>query len=178
MKLAVSRASKLALLAATLAGLGLTACPKTSANVSMAEEPGAANSAVAPEQEGSKVDAPPSAESGAIECNRPEQFGPVIVTESQYLERHGARATKFSELATSKEQPAEVCGIEAQVNYLLDLRCDDGTNPYANFDAAHGSRVGNVGPGGRCDSIIDLYAVPCPEGNYEVFIDAYICPPG
>lgn len=176
MKLAASFASKLLLSTATL--VGLTACPKTSANVSMAEEPGGANSAVAPEQEGAEVDAPPATEPSTLECNRPEQFGPVVVSESQYLERVGARATKFSELATSKEQPAEVCGIEAQVNYLLDLRCDDGSNPYANFDAAHGSRVGNVGPGGRCESIIDLYAVSCPEGQYEVFIDAYICPPG
>ena len=25
-------------------------------------------------------------------------------------------------------------------------------------------------------SIIDLYEVPCPEGTYAIYIDAYVCP--
>ncbi|MGE0870359.1 MAG: hypothetical protein AB7P03_17470 [Kofleriaceae bacterium] len=36
-------------------------------------------------------------------------------------------------------------------------------------------RSGSVGPGGRCNSIIDLYKVGCPDGDVSVYIDVYMC---
>mgnify|MGYP000184427269 CR=1 FL=1 len=47
-----------------------------------------------------------------------------------------------------------------------------------NIAQAHASRAGNVGPGGRCDSIIDRYEVPCAEKTYAVYVDSYVCLPG
>ena len=59
---------------------------------------------------------------------------------------------------------------------LAKLRCEDGSTPIRDHDTAEAARVGNVGKGGRCGSIIDLYQVKCPEATYELFVDGYVCP--
>jgi hypothetical protein len=130
---------------------------------------------VPPETEGSEVAG--SNQPEPIDCSqRPEQFGPVIVSASQYATRHAAKATKFSEVQSTAAQPAEVCGIAAGVELIATLTCDDGSNPHkGDRVAAHASRAGNVGPGGRCASIIDHYPVRCPEGSYDIYIDSYVC---
>lgn len=38
-------------------------------------------------------------------------------------------------------------------------------------------RAGSTGAGGRCGSIIDKYALECPEKTYDVFVDIYMCGP-
>jgi len=69
--------------------------------------------------------------------------------------------------------------IRAASRRLVSLRCNDGSNPFAgDLQAAHMSRAGSFGPGGRCDSIIDRYDVKCPEATYQVFADMYLCTPG
>ncbi|MEM9070518.1 MAG: hypothetical protein AAGE52_18580 [Myxococcota bacterium] len=99
------------------------------------------------------------------------------VSRTHYDARHGLGATRFSELTTAHEKPLEECGLEAVLRRLAELKCDDGTNPYqGDLSAAHRSRAGNVGPGGRCGSIIDLYRATCPEGSYDVYADMYFCP--
>jgi hypothetical protein len=133
---------------------------------------GETEAVVPPEQEGEA----PSTEGEAIACERPDPLGPIIVTATQYARRHAATATRYSAVASTKEQPAEVCGIGAGVELLLSLTCDDGTNPFGgDFSKAHSSRAGNVGSGGRCGSIVDKYVVPCPEATYDIYIDSYIC---
>lgn len=89
-------------------------------------------------------------------------------------------ARRFSELSdTTKQRPLEECGLRTVVERLLTLRCDNGSNPFgSDFRAAHASRAGSFGPGGRCASIIDRYDVPCPERTYQIFADGYYCPPG
>jgi hypothetical protein len=114
----------------------------------------------------------------AIECTKPEQFGPVIVSEQQYAGRRGAQTTRFSEARTTKERALEECALMGSLRRLLTLSCDDGSKPFPNPTAAHASRVGNVGPGGRCGSIIDLYRAACPEKTYDVHIDMYVCRDG
>ncbi|MBP6631258.1 MAG: hypothetical protein KA297_17615 [Kofleriaceae bacterium] len=43
---------------------------------------------------------------------------------------------------------------------------------------AHDARVGAVGVGGRCAAtVIDHYAVTCPEATYDVYLDMYHCGP-
>jgi hypothetical protein len=70
----------------------------------------------------------------------------------------------------------EVCGIPAADQFLLGLTCDDGSKPFGDdVMKAKGARAGNVGSGGRCDSMIDHYVVPCPEGTFDIYIDGYIC---
>ncbi|MBX3251246.1 MAG: hypothetical protein KF901_28975 [Myxococcales bacterium] len=101
----------------------------------------------------------------------------VVVSREHYATRTGHGRTRFSELMTSHAKPLEECGLEAVLLTLARLKCEDGSNPYGgDLRTAHRSRRGNVGPGGRCESIIDLYAAPCPEGVYEVYADMYFCP--
>jgi hypothetical protein len=109
-------------------------------------------------------------------CEDSGTYAPVGVPRAEWNNRRGASARRYSDVATTKEEPIEVCKIPAQMEWLLSLTCDDGSRPFRSFDHAHAARVGNVGPGGKCGSIIDLYEVPCPEGTYKIFIDAYVCP--
>ena len=114
-------------------------------------------------------------------CTRDDEiFGPVRVSAAVYGSRTGVMARRFSELGTTtKESPLEECGLKTVVLRLISLRCDDGSKPFGDdFRAAHASRAGSFGPGGRCGSIIDRYDVPCPERTYQVFADGYVCPAG
>lgn len=100
------------------------------------------------------------------------------VSQEAYENRYGAGMTRFSEVRTSKKRPLEACGIEAALEQLVRATCDDGTQPFGgDLMAAHMSRVGNVGSGGRCDAIINVYDVPCPEARYLVYVDRYFCGP-
>jgi phage-related baseplate assembly protein len=106
-------------------------------------------------------------------------FGPSMVPREVYASRTGVMARKFSELATSKGKPLEECGLRTVLKRLVMLTCDDGSNPFAgDLRAAHASRSGSIGPGGRCDNIIDAYTVKCPERTYEVHADLYFCTEG
>lgn len=136
----------------------------------------------APETAGEIVADPPPAEgepAPAIECAPPPGgYGAMTVMREIYDTRTGARATKFSELRSTQQRPLEECGIDIVLDRLATLTCDDGSNPFGgNRATAHDSRAGNMGPGGRCGSIIDLYEVTCPEGSYQVYADMYFCPP-
>jgi len=109
-------------------------------------------------------------------CRRAEPLGPVLIPAARADERHGSNARTFDQLITTMEQPAEVCAIAGELELLTRLRCADGTSPFADAADAHAARVKNVGPGGRCGSVVDLYRVPCEEQTWEVFLDMYVCP--
>ena len=121
-----------------------------------------------------------------LACDRKGKIdGPAYVTTDQFIARHGAGATALSALSTSKAQPLEVCGYAPSMFAVAELACDDGSHPLGTTDGDLSTLVGavqrvrhNVGPGGRCNSIIDEYAIPCPEATYHVFVDLYICLPG
>ena len=72
----------------------------------------------------------------------------------------------------------KVCGVQAQQTRLMGLSCKNGSKAFANANQVRISRRGNVGPGGRCGSIVDLYIAKCPEAEYEVHVDMYMCGPG
>lgn len=137
--------------------------------------------AEAPEPDPQPVGDPPprtevsEASESSIPCERPEEYGPVVVDVALYGKRRGASASRFSEIVSQKAEAIEACGVRGSLQELLRLRCDDGSNPFKSAEQAHSSRSGNVGPGGRCGSIVDLYRVPCPEKTYDVYIDMYIC---
>ncbi len=101
-----------------------------------------------------------------------EFMAPAIVPAEK---RYHAGITDLPKVKSSLAQPVEVCGLEASLVWLLEATCGDGSNPFQDARVAHSARLGNAGPGGRCGSIIDLYAVSCSEGNYEVYIDMYVC---
>ena len=83
---------------------------------------------------------------------------------------------KLSEVRSTKAAPIELCGVTTENFWLTTLTCDDGSHPLANRPAAEKSRAGNVGAGGRCNSIIDHYRIACPEGPYDLYLDGDVCP--
>jgi hypothetical protein len=103
---------------------------------------------------------------------RPEQFGPITLNADQVPLRRGATVAKYGDIATSKEEPIEVCSPSGQAKWLQTVSCNDGS-PGKGIN-----RKGNVGKGGLCGSIIDLYVTTCPEKTYEVYMDMYMCGPG
>ncbi len=103
---------------------------------------------------------------------RGDTFGPVTLTAEQAALRRGASAMKFADITTTKALPIEVCNPGGQMAWLRKVTCADGSL------ASSTNRSGNVGPGGLCDSIIDLYVAVCPEKPYEVYMDMYMCGPG
>jgi hypothetical protein len=94
----------------------------------------------------------------------------------EWQRRKGADVTKFSQASSTKDAPIEVCGIPAENEWLAATACDDGSTPIHDHHEAEVARVGNVGRGGRCGSIVDLYRVKCPEATYDIYLDGYVCP--
>ncbi len=118
----------------------------------------------------------PAAPAAATSCERPDELGPAIIPEQDYLHRGGVGAAAFSDLATTQAAPLEECGLRATLTRLATLFCANGPNPFnGDLSAAHRTRRGNTGSGGRCGSIIDVYEIPCPEKTYEVYSDLYVC---
>lgn len=107
-----------------------------------------------------------------------DMMGGAQLSDAQAVMRRGVGARTFADVLTTSEKPIEVCGVREQLAWLTTVTCADGTNPFADARMAHGARVGNVGPGGLCGHIIDVYAVGCPEARYDVYMDLYMCPPG
>ena len=109
-------------------------------------------------------------------CTDPSDERPVGVPRAEYDKRNGVGVTKFSQVKSTKERPVEMCGIGAGNKWLASLACDDGSRPLHGNSEAERSRVGNVGPGGRCGSIVDHYKVTCGDKAYDIFTDGYVCP--
>lgn len=109
-------------------------------------------------------------------CTDPTDNRAVGMPQAEYAHRLGADAKRYSQARSSKDTPVEMCGISGGIKWLQQMTCDDGSHPIRSIDDAERVRAGNVGPGGRCHSIIDLYKVKCPESTYDVYLDGYICP--
>lgn len=100
----------------------------------------------------------------------------VGIPRSEWVQRNGAGVSTYRAIKSTKAAPIEMCGVSAANLWLTTLRCDDSSRPIGDPHEAERTRVGNVGPGGRCGSIIDHYLIRCPEASYDIFIDAYVCP--
>ncbi len=109
-------------------------------------------------------------------CHGGDSGMPAGVSTADVAASYGRGDRTFADSPSTAAHPIEVCGIPAQLDYLTQVTCTDGSHPFADRGDAHAARAGNVGPGGRCDRIIDQYVVPCPEATYQVFVDAYRCP--
>jgi hypothetical protein len=125
---------------------------------------------------GACLDAIVGADAGFRDCADRSSSAPVGRPRDEWDRRRGATARRYSEVPTTAAEPIEVCTIRDEMTFLLGATCDDGSRPFADYDHAHAARVGNVGPGGACGSIIDLYEVPCPERTYQIHFDSYVCP--
>jgi hypothetical protein len=107
----------------------------------------------------------------AVCATRTDMFGPFMLDQAQAQRRYGANARTFVDAPTTKTRAIEVCGVAASQQWLRGTACADGSSAKQN------GRSGSVGPGGRCRAVIDLYTVTCPERQYEVYIDMYMCGP-
>ncbi|MDQ3366044.1 MAG: hypothetical protein M3680_11520 [Myxococcota bacterium] len=146
--------------------------PTTGSSITSVDAPHASGEPAAPP-------APAATALDATVCaHRAEELGPVTLDAAQAGLRRGATAKQFGEVVTSKEQPIEVCGVAGQRGYLTRVTCGDGSSAFADPMSVGKARRGNVGPGGLCRSIIDVYAVTCPEAEYQVHVDMYMCGPG
>ena len=93
-------------------------------------------------------------------------------------QRRYLNETRLDHVVTTKATPVEVCGARGQVAWLLRARCPGGAAPFADARTAHHSRVGNLGSGGRCGEIIDLYKVPCGAKVFSIHMSMYHCTDG
>jgi hypothetical protein len=132
-----------------------------------------------PSNQGSGDGAPASGGADKAACaNRSDEFGPFTLDAAQAKQRYGVGAHSYAATPTTKEHAIEVCGVTASLAWLMAATCDNGQPAFRNMGDAHDSRSGSVGGGGRCGAIIDLYVAKCPEREYQVFIDMYMCGPG
>lgn len=114
---------------------------------------------------------PPPSTSGSS-CNRPDPLGPVLMPTADA--QRSPATTILPNLNSSKESPVELCGVEAELNWLVTLRCLNGSVPLRTVRDASAARSRSI-RAGRCDSMVDLFDVNCPERTYVVFVDAYVC---
>lgn len=142
------------------------------------DTPPATGGPAAPAGDGQPQQTGPSWTDTSVCSQRSDQFGAVTLTAAQATGRYGHGSTRFDQVITSKERAVEVCGPSGQLDWLFATSCADGSHPFADRATAHAARRGSMGAGGRCGSVIDLYAVPCPEKTYEVYMDMYMCGPG
>lgn len=93
----------------------------------------------------------------------------------QPTDRGSGTVAPTSGSGRSHEDAVAVCGPVESYRYVAEVRCPDGSQPLGGDPAAgQRARVGNVGPNAT-GHIIDLYHVPCPGGDVEVFVDMYGC---
>ena len=109
-------------------------------------------------------------------CADPNDSRAVGVTPGAFQARNGAAVSRLPDVKSSKTTPIEACGISGGLEWLVASTCADGSHPVKSSAEAEAARVQNVGPGGSCGSIIDLYRLTCPEAVYDVFVDGYVCP--
>ncbi|MBP9087905.1 MAG: hypothetical protein KBG15_17420 [Kofleriaceae bacterium] len=109
-------------------------------------------------------------------CEDADTSGAVALDAKQWAARTGAQAKRYSDVITTAARPIEVCELEGQLGWLMAMRCDDDSQPFHSMAEAHIARVRNIGAAGRCNSIVDLYQVTCPEKAYDVYMDLYMCP--
>ncbi len=106
-------------------------------------------------------------------------LAPISWRNDALTQRRYWTETDLSKVHTTKAEPVEVCGLREQLGWLMAAVCPDGTHPFVDPRVAHMSRVGNVGPGGRCGTtIVDLYRVPCKSKVFFVHMDLYNCGAG
>src|SRR5262245_38190171 len=128
--------------------------------------------------QGSGAPPPPPADPKAVCAKHPDQFGPYELDAAQADARYGRHAMTYAAAPTTKDKPVEVCGVSASLAWLMSATCANGKPAYPDMAAAHESRSGSVGGGGRCGAIIDLYVAKCPEAEYQIYVDMYMCGPG
>lgn len=113
-------------------------------------------------------------------CRRRDD-GSYELTSEDALRRRGLGDRLFGDTASSTDEPIHVCGLLGETQWLTRLTCADGSRPWGrDLEKAHAARRGSLMGKTRCDGIpavIDHYVAPCPEKQYDVYMDMYQCGP-
>jgi hypothetical protein len=102
----------------------------------------------------------------------PPQYEAQPAQQEPAPARHGRSGS-----GRTAEDPVSACGPDDSYAFVAgEFQCPEGGNPLGG-DPMTGARarVGNVGANST-GHIIDLYRVPCPSGEVEVYVDMYGCP--
>jgi len=77
---------------------------------------------------------------------------------------------------TSLDKPMLVCGPRESYRYVAEeFQCPSGGNPLrGDLERAREARLGALDHPTN-DHIVDVYRVPCPGGDVELFVDMYGC---
>jgi hypothetical protein len=154
-----------------IAGLALAGCPKKQTTKPDDPKPAAdagTDDVVVPVADA----APPTPKVDPLCAHRPEKAGPFVLDASQTMQRHGYAADNYIEVDSTKEKPIEVCGLEGVRKWIEAAKCPDGSA------GSQQGRVGSVGLGGRCNTMIEKFKVGCPDGSINMFFAVHFCGPG
>jgi hypothetical protein len=105
-----------------------------------------------------------------------EGTAPILVDDATWQARRGVLAKRFADVRTSVEEPVEVCGIEGEIEWMMAVQCNDGSQAYGTMAEVNDGRDSWLDRGGRCNSVLDRYTVTCPEATYTIHVDRYLCP--
>jgi hypothetical protein len=147
--------------------LVLSACPKKTPTTPEDPEPADAGADVV-----TPADAPPAPPVNPFCANRPEKAGPFILDATLAGQRVGTGAKTYADVDPTKEKPVEVCGLEGARLWLENTKCPDGSA------GTQQGRVGSIGLGGRCNTMLEKFKVGCPDGSINVLIAVHFCGPG
>lgn len=123
-----------------------------------------------------------TADGSGMSCRR-RPDGSFDLTAEDMLARRGLGDRVFGETPSTVQSPIQVCGLRGQLEWLTRLTCADGSRPWGkDFQKAHNARTGSTMGYPRCPgdigNMVDHYKAPCPEKQYDVYIDLYECGPG
>jgi hypothetical protein len=76
----------------------------------------------------------------------------------------------------SLERPMQVCGPRESYRYVAEgFQCPGGGNPLrGDLERAQHARLGALDHP-QTGHIVDVYRVPCPDGDVQLFVDMYGC---
>lgn len=158
-----------------IAVLALVGCPKKQTTKPDDPKPADAGTDPTPSPDAREGSDPPPRPEPRVDpmcAHRPEKAGPFLLDATQTMQRNGYAADKITEADSTKEHPIEVCGLEGARKWIAAARCPDGSV------ASGEGRVGSVGLGGRCNTMIEKFKVSCPDGPINVFFAVHFCGPG
>lgn len=112
-----------------------------------------------------------------LTCTAQREDYAIEVDAARAAIRRGHGDQKFSDRRSSPDQPIEVCGYAQQYAWLARMACDDGTHPVADRGDTSATRGSTAVPIDDCLVMMDVWTVPCPEAEYTVVINQYVCTP-
>lgn len=97
--------------------------------------------------------------------------------EEHYDYRFASSNLFLADIESSNEDPIGVCGVSEMMDWLMHVQCPDGSKSIRSTADTHKYKTGMT-QGGRCNSRIHNYEIPCGNQTFSHHIEIGICPPG